>query len=50
VRASRWPSPELLLISWVRFHYFQMQLSRSMLQVLAGGALVFATGVILGGA
>jgi hypothetical protein len=41
---------ELLLISWVRFHYFHMQLSRSMLQVLAGGALVFATGVILGGA
>jgi VIT1/CCC1 family predicted Fe2+/Mn2+ transporter len=33
---------ELLLISWVRFHYFHMQLTQSMLQVLAGGALVFA--------
>src|SRR5436309_14591762 len=36
---------ELLVIAWVRFHYFQMQLSRSVLQVIAGGALVFATGV-----
>jgi hypothetical protein len=41
---------ELLVISWVRFHYFHMQLGRSMLQVLAGGALVFTTGVVLGGA
>ena len=41
---------ELLVIAWIRFHYFQMQLSRSMLQVIAGGALVFATGVLLGGA
>jgi erythrin-vacuolar iron transport family protein len=40
---------ELLVIAWVRFHYFQMQLSRSVLQVIAGGALVFATGVFLGG-
>jgi erythrin-vacuolar iron transport family protein len=41
---------ELLVISWVRFQYFHMQLGRSMLQVLAGGALVFTTGVVLGGA
>jgi len=41
---------ELLVISWVRFHYFGMQLRRSMLQVMAGGALVFATGIALGGA
>jgi len=41
---------ELLVISWVRFHYFGMQLSRSLVQVMAGGALVFATGIVLGGA
>ncbi len=41
---------ELLVIAWIRFQYFQMQLSRSVLQVIAGGALVFATGVFLGGA
>ena len=41
---------ELLVIAWVRFQYFHMPLSRSMLQVLAGGALVFTTGVVLGGA
>jgi VIT1/CCC1 family predicted Fe2+/Mn2+ transporter len=41
---------ELLVISWVRFHYFHMQLGRSMLQVVAGGAPVFTTGVVLGGA
>jgi erythrin-vacuolar iron transport family protein len=40
---------ELLVISLLRFHYFQMQLSRSMLQVVAGGALVFITGIVLGG-
>jgi erythrin-vacuolar iron transport family protein len=28
------------IISWVRFHYFHMQLGRSMLQVVARGALV----------
>jgi hypothetical protein len=40
---------ELLAIAWIRYHYFQMQLSRSVLQVIAGGALVFAAGVFLGG-
>jgi len=41
---------ELLVIAMVRFHYFHMPLSRSMLQVVAGGALVFTTGVVLGSA
>ncbi|HEY1296435.1 MAG TPA: VIT1/CCC1 transporter family protein [Chloroflexota bacterium] len=41
---------ELLVIALVRFHYFHMPLSRSMLQVVAGGALVFTTGVVLGSA
>jgi erythrin-vacuolar iron transport family protein len=41
---------ELLVISWVRLQYFGMRLSRSVLQVMAGGALVFATGIALGGA
>jgi erythrin-vacuolar iron transport family protein len=33
---------ELLIISWLRFHYFQMPLLRSAFQVIVGGALVFA--------
>ena len=41
---------ELLLIAWIRFHYFRVQLVRSGLQVIAGGALVFTTGVLIGGA
>ena len=39
---------ELLVISWLRFHYFKMPLVRSALQVIVGGALVFASGVIIG--
>jgi hypothetical protein len=38
------------VISWLRFHYFGMQLSHSVVQVMAGGALVFATGIVLGDA
>jgi VIT1/CCC1 family predicted Fe2+/Mn2+ transporter len=41
---------ELLVISWVRFQYFHLPLTRSILQVVAGGALVFTTGIVLGGA
>jgi hypothetical protein len=36
---------ELLLISWLRFHYFKMPLLQSAIQVVVGGALVFSTGV-----
>src|ERR1700716_4449030 len=39
---------ELLIISWLRFHYFRMPLLRSAVQVLVGGALVFAAGVVIG--
>ena len=39
---------ELLVISWLRFHYFKMPLVRSALQVIVGGALVFASGVVIG--
>ncbi len=40
---------ELLIISWLRFHYFRMPLVRSAVQVIVGGALVFAAGVVIGG-
>jgi hypothetical protein len=39
---------ELLIISWLRFHYFRMPLFRSAIQVVVGGALVFAAGVLIG--
>ena len=39
---------ELLVISWLRFHYFRMPLVRSALQVILGGALVFGAGVLIG--
>ena len=39
---------ELLIISWLRFHYFGMPLVRSALQVVLGGALVFGAGVLIG--
>jgi erythrin-vacuolar iron transport family protein len=39
---------ELLVISWLRFHYFRMPLLRSAMQVVLGGALVFGAGVLIG--
>ena len=39
---------ELMIISWLRFHYFRMPLLRSAVQVIVGGALVFAAGVVIG--
>lgn len=39
---------ELILISWVRYHYFEMGFTRSALQVLGGGILVFIVGIVLG--
>ena len=39
---------ELLIISWLRFHYFRMPLLRSAVQGIVGGALVFAAGVVIG--
>jgi hypothetical protein len=37
-----------LVIAWLRFHYFRMPLARSTIQVIVGGALVFAGGVLIG--
>ncbi|CAN5209918.1 hypothetical protein BH24ACT19_BH24ACT19_10060 [soil metagenome] len=41
---------ELLLISFIRYRYFQMSFFVSALQVILGGALVFASGVLIGSA
>ena len=40
---------ELMIISWLRFHYFRMPLLRSAVQVIVGGVLVFVAGVVIGG-
>ncbi|GBR29586.1 rubrerythrin [Gluconobacter kondonii] len=39
---------ELLLISWVRWRYQDTPFGSAMVQVFLGGALVFATGVLIG--
>ena len=39
---------ELGVISWVRWKYMDTSPIRATLQVALGGALVFATGVIIG--
>lgn len=39
---------ELLAISWIRHRYFKSSLAISMLQVVVGGGLVFAAGVLIG--
>ncbi|WP_419806721.1 VIT family protein [Terriglobus sp.] len=39
---------ELIVISWIRFRYLQTSFLRSCLQVMLGGALVFASGVLIG--
>ena len=39
---------ELLAIAWLRFRFFGMPLTRSLVQVILGGALVFTTGVLIG--
>lgn len=39
---------ELIAISWIRFRYMQTPFWRSCLQVIVGGALVFASGVLIG--
>ncbi len=41
---------ELLAISFIRYRYFRMSFFVSALQVILGGALVFASGVIIGSA
>ncbi len=39
---------ELLVISWVRFKYFKSSFTMSLIQVVFGGALVFAAGILIG--
>lgn len=41
---------ELLVISFIRYRYFRMSFLISALQVILGGALVFASGVLIGNA
>jgi len=41
---------ELLAISYIRYRYFAMSFWMSALQVILGGALVFASGVLIGSA
>ena len=41
---------ELLAISFIRFRYFDMSFLMSALQVILGGTLVFAAGILIGGA
>ena len=41
---------ELLAISFIRYRYFRMSFLVSSLQVILGGALVFASGIFIGSA
>jgi len=41
---------ELLAISFIRYRYFRMSFLISALQVILGGALVFASGILIGNA
>ena len=41
---------ELLAISFIRYRYFRMSFLTSALQVILGGVLVFASGVLIGSA
>jgi VIT1/CCC1 family predicted Fe2+/Mn2+ transporter len=41
---------ELLMISFIRYRYFRMSFLVSALQVILGGALVFASGILIGNA
>ncbi|MBX4201541.1 VIT family protein [Candidatus Saccharibacteria bacterium] len=39
---------ELMAISYIRYHYFNMPFWRSIAMVMFGGAIVFAAGIIIG--
>lgn len=41
---------ELLVIAWIRYHYFRMKFWMSIFQVVIGGALVLAAGLLIGSA
>jgi hypothetical protein len=40
----------LLAISFIRYRYFEMSFFMSAVQVILGGALVFASGILIGSA
>jgi len=40
---------ELAVISWIRWKYMESPPFTAVFQVMVGGALVFATGVLIGG-
>lgn len=39
---------ELMAIAYIRYHYFKMKFWLSVVQVIIGGGLVFAAGVLIG--
>jgi hypothetical protein len=39
---------ELIVISWVRTHYMDTPFLQAAFQVIVGGALVFAVGILIG--
>lgn len=39
---------ELFIIAYARYHYFKMKFWLSVVQVVVGGALVFAAGILIG--
>ncbi|HZD49254.1 MAG TPA: VIT1/CCC1 transporter family protein [Silvibacterium sp.] len=39
---------ELIVISWIRHRYFKTSFAMSCLQVIVGGGLVFAAGILIG--
>ena len=41
---------ELLSISYIRYHYFQMKFWKSIAMVMLGGGIVFAAGILIGAA
>jgi erythrin-vacuolar iron transport family protein len=41
---------ELVAIAWIRYYYFKLSFWLSIAQVIFGGALVFAAGVLIGSA
>jgi erythrin-vacuolar iron transport family protein len=41
---------ELMAISYIRYHFFQMKFWRSIAMVMLGGGIVFAAGILIGAA
>jgi VIT1/CCC1 family predicted Fe2+/Mn2+ transporter len=39
---------ELIIIAFIRYRFFRMNFFKSVLQVVVGGALVFASGILIG--